>query len=246
MSDAQPTTTIEEIAGGIHRISTCVPDVAPGGFTFNQFLIAGTEPMLFHTGPRGMFPLVTEAISSVLPVERLRWLSFGHVESDECGAMNLFLAAAPSAQVVHGGIGCMVSLNDLADRPPRVLGDGEVLDLGGFRMRCVYTPHVPHGWESIVFFEEVTQTLFCGDIFTHAGNGPALTSESLVEAALEAEALFGSSSLAPTTGPTLRTLADLEPAVLAVMHGSSFQGDGAGQLRALAGGYEERFMGAAR
>jgi flavorubredoxin len=235
-------TKINEVVAGIHRISTCVPDVAPGGFTFNQFLLAGEEPMLFHTGPRGMFPLVSEAIATLMPVDRLAWLSFGHVESDECGAMNSFLKAAPSAQVAHGEIGCMVSLNDLADRPPRVLADGEVLDLGGFRMRCIYTPHVPHGWESILFFEEVTRTLFCGDLFTQPGDGPALTTDPIVDAAVEAEAMFRASSLAPTTGATLRKLADLDPAFLALMHGSTFQGDCAGELRGLAQAYEERFM----
>ena len=166
-------TSTHEIADRIYRLSTCVPDAAPGGFTFNQFLIDADEPLLFHTGPRRMFPLVSEAVARILPLERLRWITFGHVESDECGAMNEFLAAAPRAEVAHGALGCMVSLDDLCDRPPRKLADGEVIDLGGKRVRHIDTPHVPHNWEARVLFEETTGTLFCGDLFTHAGDGPA-------------------------------------------------------------------------
>src|SRR5436305_15301052 len=124
-------TDVTEIADGIYRLSTFVPEIGPTGFTFNQFLVDADEPLVFHTGPRGMFPLVSEAIATVLPFERLRWITFGHLESDECGAMNEFLAAAPDAQVAHTAIGCMVSIDDLADRAPRPLGPDEVLDLGG-------------------------------------------------------------------------------------------------------------------
>src|SRR5579872_6798653 len=138
-------TKVDEIADGIYRLSTWVSDIAPpAGFTFNQFLVQAEEPLLFHTGPRAMFPLVSEAVGGILPVEQLRWITFGHVEADECGSMNQWLAAAPEAQVAHGAIGCLVSLNDLADRPPRVLADGEVLDLGAKRVRWIDTPHVPH------------------------------------------------------------------------------------------------------
>ena len=146
-------TSTHEIANRIYRLSTCVPDAAPGGFTFNQFLIDADEPLLFHTGPRRMFPLVSEAVARIVSLERLRWIAFGHVESDECGAMNEFLAAAPSAEVAHGALGCMVSLDDLCDRPPRKLADGEVIDLGGKRVRHIDTPHVPHNWEARVLFE---------------------------------------------------------------------------------------------
>ena len=163
-------TNVDEIADGIYRLSTWVPEVAPpAGFTFNQFLIAADEPLLFHTGPRAMFPLVSEAVSRIVPVDQLRWITFGHVESDECGSMNEFLAAAPRAEVAHGGLGCMVSLNDMADRPPRPLADGEVIDLGGKRVRHIDTPHVPHAWEARVLYEETTGTLLCGDLFTHLG-----------------------------------------------------------------------------
>ena len=136
-------TDVTEIADGIYRFSTFVPEVGPTGFTFNQFLVDADEPLLFHTGQRGMFPLVSAAIGRVMPVERLRWITFGHLEADECGAMNQFLAAAPDAQVAHGALGCMVSIDDLADRPPRPLGPDEVLDLGGKRIRNLDTPHVP-------------------------------------------------------------------------------------------------------
>jgi flavorubredoxin len=233
-------TLLDEIAGGIFRLSTFVPDIGPIGFTFNQFLVQADEPLLFHTGPRAMFPSVSEAISRVLPVDSLRWITFGHVEADECGAMNLFLAAAPAAQVAHGALGCMVSLDDLADRPPRPLADDDVLDLGGKRVRHIDTPHVPHGWEARVLFEETTGTLLCGDLFTHLGNGPALTEDDIVEPAAVAEEVFRASSLHPSTPATVRGLAELRPRTLALMHGSSFTGDGAGALQRLADDYETR------
>ena len=186
-------TVTTELAAGIYRLSTCVPDAAPGGFTFNQFLVTADEPLLFHTGPRRMFPFVSAALARVVPLESLRWISFGHVEADECGAMNEFLAAAPRAQVAHGALGCMVSLDDLCDRAPRRLADGEVIDLGGKRVRHIDTPHVPHNWEARLLFEESTQTLFCGDLFTHTGDGPALTNDDLVGPALAAEEIFHAS-----------------------------------------------------
>jgi flavorubredoxin len=231
-------TTTDEIADGIYRFSTWIPDISPDGFTFNQFLIAGDEPLLFHTGPRGMFPLVAEALATVIPVESLRWITFGHVEADECGSMNMWLTAAPYSQVAHGALGCMVSLNDLCDRPPRPLEEGEVIDLGGKRVRQISTPHVPHGWEAQVLFEETTGTLLCGDLFTHVGAGPALTTNDIVDPALSAEGMFHQTSLAPHTATTLRSLGDLAPTTLALMHGSSFQGDGKQALYQLADSYE--------
>jgi len=215
------STRTHEIADRIFRLSTLVPEAAPGGFTFNQFLVLADEPLLFHTGPRAMFPAVSEAIARLMPLERLRWIAFGHLESDECGAMNAFLAAAPHAQVAHGALGCMVSLDDLCDRAPRRLADGEVIDLGGKRVRHLDTPHVPHNWEARVLFEETTGTLFCGDLFTHTGDGPALTDSDIVGPALAGEDLFHYSALSPQTSATLRALAKLEPRTLAVMHGSS-------------------------
>jgi flavorubredoxin len=214
-------TQIDEIADGVYRLSTCVAEAAPGGFTFNQFLINDDDPLLFHTGPRGMFPLVSEAIARIIPLERIRWITFGHVESDECGAMNEFLSVAPGAQVAHGALGCMVSLDDLCDRPPRKLADGEVIDLGGKRIRHIDTPHVPHNWEARVLFEETTKTLLCGDLFTHTGNGPALTDSDIVGPALAAEELFHATALTVVTAATIRQLATLQPQLLALMHGSS-------------------------
>ena len=231
-------TNTHEIANGIYRLSTCVPDAAPGGFTFNQFLINAEEPLIFHTGPRAMFPLVSEAISRIVPLKRLRWIAFGHVESDECGAMNQFLAAAPQSQVAHGALGCMVSLDDLCDRPPRRLCDGEVIDLGGKRIRHIDTPHVPHNWEARVLFEETTGTLFCGDLGTHAGDGPALTTSDIVGPALAAEQFFHATSISPVTGKTIRRLAALEPRTLAIMHGSSTQTRCSETLQQLADAYD--------
>ena len=199
-----PTTTIDEINDGIFRISTWFPDVTPVGFTFNQFLVTGDEPLIFHTGGRGLFPLVAEAMAKVVPVESLRWITFGHVESDECGAMNIWMAAAPNSQVAHGALGCMVSLNDLADRAPRALAEGEVIDIGGKRLHQISTPHVPHGWEAQVLFEETTGTLFCGDLFTQVGACPPLTTDDIVEPAVAAEEMFRGSSMAPHTASTMR------------------------------------------
>ena len=227
-------TRVHEIAEGVYRLSTFVPAVTPDGFTFNQFLIEADEPMLFHTGMRGLFPAVSAAVARVMPVERLRWIGFGHVEADECGAMNAWLAAAPNAQVAYGQLGCDVSLNDLADRPPRALADGEVLDLGGKRMRWLDTPHVPHGWEAGCFYEEAAGTLFCGDLLTHAGDPEPLTSGDVLGPALAAEAAFRAMTMAPGTGAALERLAALSPKTLALMHGSSFAGDGAAALRGLA------------
>jgi flavorubredoxin len=233
-------TQIDEIADSIYRFSTFVPEVAPpAGFTFNQFLVMADEPLLFHCGARGMFASVSAAVASVVPLERLRWIGFGHVEADECGSMNQWLAAAPNAQVVHGQTACMVSLNDLADRPPRALADGEALDLGGRVVAWCDTPHVPHGWEAGVMFEQATRTLLCGDLFTHVGAVPALVEADIVEPAMRAEEMFQATCLSPNTGPAIRALAGFEPETLALMHGSSFRGDGGAALRRLASYYEE-------
>ncbi len=234
-------TRLDEVAEGIYRLSTFVPEVGPTGFTFNQFLIDDEEPLLFHTGPRAMFPTVSEAVGTVVPLDRLRWIMFGHLEADECGAMNNFLAAAPRAEVAHGALGCMVSLNDLADRPPVALSDGQFLELGRHQVQHIDTPHVPHGWDARVLFERTTGTLLCGDLLTQLGDPPALTSApDVVTAAAHAEDVFGATSLTPGTGPTIRRLGDLAPSTLAIMHGSSFTGDGAGVLRALADDYDAR------
>jgi flavorubredoxin len=230
-------TRVDEIAPQIYRLSTYVE---PADFTFNQYLIDGEQPLLFHTGPRQMFPLVIEAVQRVTPVERLRWVSFGHVESDECGSMNDWLAAAPQAEVMHGPIGVMVSLTDLADRPPRQLSDGEVVDLGGKRVRWIDTAHVPHGWESGLLFEESTGTLLCGDLFTALGSHPVTTEQDIVGPASAAEDIFGGTAITPGTAPAIRRLADLEPTTLGLMHGAAYIGGGSKPLRELADDYDRR------
>jgi flavorubredoxin len=232
------STTIHEIAPDIFRLSTHLDEVAPpAGFSFNQFLIRGDEPFLFHTGMRQLFPLVSEAVSKLIAISDLRWISFAHVEADECGAMNQFLAAAPHAEVVHGGLAVNISLNDLADRPPRSMADDEVLDIGGHRLRFLPTPHVPHNWESGLWFDDSTRTLLAGDLFTQVGNSGPVTTDDMIEASLAAEQIFHSTSLGPNVAPTLHRLAAMQPTTLATMHGPSFEGDGAAQLTALAASY---------
>jgi flavorubredoxin len=240
-------TSVTEIANGIFRLSTFVPEVAPpAGFTFNQFLVVGDEPLLFHTGPRRMFPLVRDAVSRVVAPKKLRWITFGHVEADECGAMNDWLALAPQAEVAHGAIACSVQLMDLADRTPRQLANGEVIDLGGGkRVRYVDTPHTPHGWDAGIVFEESTATLLCGDLFTQVGNAAALTDSDVVGPAILAEDLFHFSALSPGMGATIRELASLAPRTLALMHGPSFNGDAVAALRALGDDYDRRVLEAA-
>lgn len=237
MNSMEPTPTLTEIADGIFRISTWTPEVTADGFSFNQFLVVGDEPLLFHTGMRGLFPSVAETVAKVLPVESLRWITFGHVEADECGSMNMWLAAAPQSEVAFGALGCAVSLNDLCDRPPRSLAEAEVIDLGGKRVRQISTPHVPHGWEAQVMFEETTGTLLCGDLFSQGG-AQDVTNDDIVEAAAAME-VMGVSSLNPHTGRILRSLGDLNATTLAIMHGPSFQGDGNRALHDLATKYDE-------
>ncbi len=230
-------TAVNEIAPDLYRLSTYIPEA---DFQFNQYLVVGDEPLLFHTGPRVLFPLVSEAVARVVPVEELRWITFGHVEADECGAMNSWLAASPRAEVAHGAMGCLVSIDDLADRPPRRLADGEVIDVGSRRLRHIDTPHVPHGWDARVLFEETTGTLLCGDLFTAFGSSPALTERDVVGPALQAEDAFRATCLTPGTAPAIRALADLQPATLALMHGPAFAGDCEQALRDLADAYDAR------
>jgi flavorubredoxin len=236
-------TTVHEIAEGVYRLSTALPDMPPAGFTMNQFLVLGDEPLLFHCGPRGLFPLVSAAAARIIALDQLRWITFGHVEADECGAMNDWLAAAPHAQVAHGALGCSVSINDMADRPPRALADGEVLDIGGHRLRQIPTPHVPHNWEAQLLFDETTSTLFCGDLFTQVGCGPALVHDAdLITPALSTEDIFLATSVGPLTVSTISGLAELAPRTLALMHGPSATGGCDVALRDLAAGYAGRLI----
>jgi flavorubredoxin len=234
-------TVVDEIADHIYRLSTYV---APADFTFNQFLIRAEEPLLFHCGPQALFPLIAGAVSRLIAVETLRWVSFGHHESDESGSMNQWLAAAPRARVAVGQVGCMISMNDLAARPPQALADGATLELGGKRVRYLATPHVPHCWDAGLLYEEATRTLLCGDLFTATGRHAAISSADPVGPALAAEDIFHATALTPTTGHCIRRLAALEPATLALMHGPAFRGDCSGALKALAEGYEQRFAAA--
>ncbi|HEX6860158.1 MAG TPA: MBL fold metallo-hydrolase [Caulobacteraceae bacterium] len=236
-------TRVAEIADGIYRLSTFVPEIdAPKGLAFNQFLVLADEPLIFHTGLRRMFPLVREAVSRVIDPAKLRWITFGHYEADECGSMNEWLATAPNAQVAHGEIGCNVSLNDMADRTPRPLANGEVIDLGGKRVRYLDTPHTPHGWDAGVLYEETTGTLFTGDLFTQHGDWAPLVETEIVSAAIASEDIIGYSALNPDMGKTIRGLADLQPQTLALMHGPSFRGDGAKALTDLAADYDRRAL----
>jgi flavorubredoxin len=238
ITNAQSGTNVHEIADGILRISTPVPPSAmPGGFTFNQFLVVDDEPLLFHTGLRKMFPLVREAIAHVLgSVERLRWVAFSHVEADESGALNELLAVAPHAAPVCGTIAAMVSVDDLADRPPRALQDGEALVIGRHELRWLDAPHVPHNWECGYMFDSTTQTLLCGDLLAHGGaHLPPLTEDDVLAPAMAMYAgMPGGVAIEGHTRAILEKLARTEPTTLALMHGSSFRGDGGRKLLALA------------
>ncbi len=229
-------TTVDEIAEGIYRISTPIsPEAVPGGFTFNQYLIEDDEPLLFHTGLRQLFPAVRDAIARVMPVERLRWIAFSHLEQDECGALNELLAAAPRAQAACSVVGAMVSVGDLAARPPRPLADGERLALGRHTVTWHDAPHVPHGWDCGFLSESTTRTLLCGDLFTQPGADlPALSEGDVLG---PSEAMRGAMDYyahSPATRRTLERLAALSPGTLACMHGSAWRGDGGRLLLALA------------
>jgi flavorubredoxin len=228
-------TRTDEIADGIYRISTLHTHVSPPmGMSFNEFLIMGDEPLLFHCGHRAMFPQISAAVSRVVALDRLRWITYSHVEADECGALDEWLTAAPNATVAHGAVGCGIWLNDAAARKPRSLADNEVLDLGGKRIRHLDTPHVPHGWDARMLFEETTGTLLCSDLFGHVGDGPAVTESDIVGRAIDAQDKSRAMSLTPATVPTLHRLAALRPQRLALMHGSSFAGDATAALGTLA------------
>jgi flavorubredoxin len=234
-------TRVTEIANGVYRLSTFVPEIAaPAGFSFNQFLLMADEPLLFHTGHRFMFESIKDAVETLMPIQKLRWISFSHLEADESGSMNTWLEAAPQAQIAHGVLACDISLNDLATRPPRALEDGETLDLGGKRVRFLATPHVPHGWDAGLMFEETTGTLLCSDLLGQCGDGPALTDRDIVGPALESEALFHSMAVTPQLTATLKRLAALNPRTLAIMHGASLSRDCAGALAAFAEGLAQQ------
>lgn len=233
MATDSSSTRVDEIADGLYRIHTPV-DLA-GGFSFNQYLIVDDEPLLFHTGLRKLFPLVREAVKKVMAPERVRYVAFSHVEADECGALNEWLAVAPQASPVCGTVAALTSINDLADRPPIALGDGDTLTLGRHTVKWLETPHLPHGWETGYLMETQTRTLLCGDLFTQGGtNLPVMTRADILEPSETFRQSMDYFSHAPDTASLLEKLAREEPRILACMHGSAWEGNGAALLRALA------------
>ena len=235
ITNRSSNTNIHEIAPHIYRINTPVEIGGQFGFNFNQYLVAADQPLVFHTGPRKMFPLVAEAIRRVMPLERLRYIGFSHFEADECGSLNDFLAVAPHAEPLTGAIAKMVSVDDYAERPARALADGESLDLGSHVVRWFDTPHVPHGWECGFLMERTTGTLLCGDLFTQGGRGDTpLTTGDILGPSEAMRSQMDYYAHAPTTRASLERLAAERPKVLACMHGSAWQGDGAALLRELA------------
>ncbi|MBF6558676.1 MAG: MBL fold metallo-hydrolase [Candidatus Binataceae bacterium] len=236
ITNRESGTNVNEIAAGIYRISTPVSEqMIPGGFTFNQYLVADDEPLLFHCGLRRMFPLMREAVASILPVETLRYLALSHVEADECGALNDWLAAAPGAVPLCGRVAAMTSIEDIGDRPPRAMSDGEALALGKHSVKWFDAPHLPHGWECGLMLETSTRTFLCGDLFTQpGGNPPALTEDDILGPSEAMRARLDYFSHAPNSRALLERFAAERPATLACMHGSAWRGDGAALLRALA------------
>jgi flavorubredoxin len=234
ITNRQTGTRVDEIANGVYRI--CTPlDVLPGGFTYNSYLIADDEPLLFHTGLRKVFPLTVEAVSKVIPVERIQWIGGSHFEGDEFGALNELLAAAPDATPFGAEIGVLTSLNDFAVRPARALRDGEEFSLGTHRMKWFYTPHVPHGWDCGVLFDESTESLLCGDLFTQPGASmPPITESEILTASEGMRGMMDYYAHATSTSAILERLACLRPLTLACQHGSAYRGDGAALLRELA------------
>lgn len=234
ITNKQSGTNVHEIANGIYRINT--PVVFEGGlaFSFNQYLIADDEPLLFHTGPRKMFDLVREAVASVLPVESLRYIGFSHVEADECGSLNEWLSVAPQASPLCGQVAAMVSINDIADRAPRIINDNEILSLGSHRVRWFDTPHLPHGWDAGLITEESTNTLMCGDLFTQGGSGqPALTDSDILGPSEMFRSGMDYFSHTNNAQVMIERLAATNPTTMACMHGSAWQGDGSALLHAL-------------
>jgi len=228
-------TNVHEIAAGIYRINTpiAIPG-GPGAFSFNQYLIADDESLVFHTGPRRMFPLVSGAVARILPLDRLRYIAFSHFEADECGSLNNFLAVAPNAVPVCSRVAAMVSVNDVADRAAGPLADGETLKLGQHEVRWYDTPHLPHGWDCGLMMELHTGTFLCGDLFTQGGKGETPLTESDILGPSEAfRSEMDYYAHSPDTIAMLERLAEARPKVLACMHGSAWRGDGAALLRDL-------------
>jgi flavorubredoxin len=232
-------TRITEIADRIYHLSTYIP---PADLRFNQVLINAEEPLLFHCGMKSVFPLISDAVSRIIPLNRLRWISYGHHEADESGAANDWLSVAPSAQVAVGETGCLLSAIDQSIRPPRALQENEVLDLGGKKVRYLPTPHVPHCWDAGLMYEETTNTLLCGDLFTQTGDAQPQTEADLIGPAIATEDLYLATALTPITATTIRRLAELTPKTLALMHGPAFHGNCKRALNDLADVYQDRLL----
>ena len=229
--------SVTEIAPDCYRISTYFPEIE---LQFNQFLIKDDEPLLFHTGMRGLFPLVREAVATIIDPSTIRWIAFSHFEADECGALNEWLQIAPAAQPVCSVVGALVSINDFAIRQAKGMLDGEVFNTGEHRFRFVQTPHVPHCWEAGLLFEETKGTLLCSDLFHQNGDVEALTESDVIDRARKTLIDYQASPLAnymPYTKHTdgiLQKLAALNPRTIAPMHGSAYAGDGTKAIRDLA------------
>jgi len=235
ITNPQTRTNVHEIADGIYRINTPIDFPDGQGFSFNQYLLVDDEPLLWHTGPRRMFPLVSEAIAAVMPIERLRYIGLSHFEADECGAMNELLAAARAAVPLCSQVAAMVSVSDVADRAPRALADGEQLVLGRHTLQWFDTPHVPHGWDCGLPMETSTGTFLCGDLFTQPGHGDqALTDGDILGPSEAFRQPMDYFAHAPQTTATVLRLAQQKPRTLACMHGSAWRGDGGALLRHLA------------
>jgi len=231
----QGGTRIDAVGESLYRISTPVPpDIIAGGFSFNQYLLVDDHPLLFHTGLRSQFSDVRRAIESVMSIRALRYIGFCHVEADECGALNQFLQAAPLARPLCGQIAQMTSIGDVADRPAHVLANGETLELGRHTVEWIDAPHVPHGWENGFLFERTRRILFCGDLFTQGGSEHLPVSDDILETSEQMRAGMDYFAHGKNTRSLLESLAALEPATLACMHGSAYQGDGGDLLRQLA------------
>lgn len=233
ITNAESRTSIDAITDSIYRINTPV-GTAHGGFSFNQYLLIDEKPLLFHTGPKKMLPLVCEAISTIIPVERLRYIGFSHYENDECGSLNDFLRLAPESQPLCGTVNARINA-DCFDRSAHALGHGESLSLGKHRVRWIDAPHLPHGWECGYLFEETTATLFCGDLFSQGGSDhPPLTTNDILATSEELRKRLDYYSHTKNVRQIMAPLAATNPKILACMHGSAWQGDGAGLLTALA------------
>ena len=226
--------SIHPIAPETYRISIALPDMMPGGFSFNQYLVVDEKPLLFHTGPRKLFPLIRQQIETVLPVAMLRYIAFSHVEADECGSLADFLRVAPGSQPVCSEVAAMVSVSDLVDVEPLGMADGQTLDLGRHKLVWQSTPHLPHGWECGYFFDTTTGTLFCGDLFTKPGIGTRPLVDDDILAPSEAfRKQMDYYTHGADTATLIDKLANLAPERLACMHGSAWQGDGRAMLRSL-------------